>query len=138
MSPPDVVLLAELEERHDPWADPEPLITTAPPKPYPLDALPELVRQAVTEVQGFTQAPVALVAGSALAAASLACQSLADVQRAEGLTGPVGVFLLTVAESGERKTTADNLFLDPIRDWERTQAELAEPALKEHAGDLTA
>lgn len=103
-----------------------------------MDALPELVRRAVAEVQGFSQAPVALVAGSALSVLSLAVQSLADVQRAEGLSGPCGLYLLTVADSGERKTSTDNLFRDPIQRWERLQAENAKPGIADYHGALKA
>ena len=41
-------------------------------EPYPLDALPTLIREAVAEVQAFVKAPIPLVAASALSAVSLA------------------------------------------------------------------
>ena len=62
---------------------------------------------------GFVQCPPALAACSALSALSLAGQALADVQRADELKGPTSLYLLAVAESGERKTTCDSLFLAP-------------------------
>ena len=54
------------------WPDPEPLCEAPAPLPYPVDTLPALLRDAVLETQSFVQAPVALVACSALAALSLA------------------------------------------------------------------
>lgn len=138
MARPNVISMPELEARHDPWPEPLPLICHGRQEPYPVDALPELARLAVAEVQNFTKAPVALVAGSGLAALSLAAQSLVDVKRAEKLTGPSGLYLLTVADSGERKTTCDSLFMDPIREWEQQQAEKAKPALKDYRGSLEA
>jgi hypothetical protein len=66
--------------------------------PYPLDALPVFLRDAVKEVQGFVQAPAALVACSALAALSLAAQGLVNVRRDAQLVGPVSLYLLSVAE----------------------------------------
>ena len=59
----------------------------------PKDALPpsSSAKQS-TEVQAFVQAPVAMVAMAALGAASTAVQSLVDVERAEGLAGPTGLF----------------------------------------------
>jgi len=113
-----------------PWEQPQPLAPKEEPKPYPLDALPPTVRAAVEEVQGFVKAPVPLVASSALGALSLAVQAHVDMKRAERLTGPVGVFLLTIAASGERKSTCDRLFFQAIRDYERHRAEAAETALK--------
>ncbi|MEW8053067.1 MAG: DUF3987 domain-containing protein, partial [Candidatus Thiodiazotropha sp.] len=114
------------------WTDPQPLIAEFQSRPYPLDALPEGIRAAVSEVQAFTKAPVPLVASSALAALSLAGQAHVDVKRAEQLTGPSGLFLLTIADSGERKSTADNYFMQAIREYEADQHELVKPLLKDH------
>lgn len=114
------------------WPAPLPLTSSVRPESYPLDALPDTVRRAVEEVQGFTKAPVALVACSALAALSLAIQAQVDVRRAEKLEGPVGLFLLTIADSGERKSTCDGFFTKAIREYEQTQIELAQPAIKDY------
>jgi putative DNA primase/helicase len=102
------------------------------PEPYPLDALPESIRAAVEEVQGFVQAPMSLVACSALAAVSLVSQPHYDIQRAEKLAGPTGLFLLTIADSGERKSSCDGFFTKAIHDYERQQAEVALPLLKDY------
>ncbi len=115
------------------WLAPLPLTVADDVTPYPLDALPGGIGEAVREVVGFVQCPPALAACSALSALSLAGQALADVQRANGLKGPTSLYVLAVAESGERKTTCDGLFLAPIREWERDQAERAKPELAEHA-----
>ncbi len=71
---------------------------------FPLSSLPPLIRDAVIEAQQITQAPLGLVAASALGAVSLVCQNLIDVCRLNTLRGPVSLFFLTLAESGERKT----------------------------------
>jgi len=49
------------------WQKPQPLTAKIEPEPYPMDALPDTIRVAVQEVQGFIQSPVPLVASSALA-----------------------------------------------------------------------
>jgi hypothetical protein len=90
------------------WNDPIPLYAEhEKPEPYPLDALPLIIRNAVETYQAFGQQPVELVACSALATASLACQALADVARDGNLAGPCSLSLLMVGTSGERKTSAD-------------------------------
>jgi len=78
------------------------------------------------------------LASSALAALSLAIQAHADAKRAEKLHGPVGLFLLTIADSGERKSTCDGFFTRAIRDYEEAQAEAAKPALKDHKAAIEA
>jgi len=114
------------------WREPQPLTAKVPALPYPVDALPDGIRAAVEEVTGFVKAPVPMVASSALAALSLACQAHADAKRLEKLVGPVGLFLLTIAASGERKSTCDGFFTKTISDYEEVQAEAAKPVLKDH------
>ncbi|MDP1646186.1 MAG: DUF3987 domain-containing protein [Thiobacillus sp.] len=120
------------------WPVPQPLTAKVEPEPYPIDALPDTIRAAVEEVAGFVKAPLPLVAASALAALSLAAQAHIDAKRAEKLHGPVGLFLLTIADSGERKSTCDSFFTKPIRDYEEAQAEAAKPILKDHNAAIEA
>lgn len=122
----------------DPWPDPKPIAGDFRPELYPLDALPAPIRAAVEEVQSYTQAPVALVAASALSALSTAGQGIADVARSEHLCGPIGLYLLTIAESGERKSTADSFFARAIRKYEAREAEAAQPKIRQYAAAHTA
>ncbi len=112
------------------WPDPLPLTSDEEPEPYPLDALPEGIRAAVTEVHTYAQTPLAMVAMSSLAALSLAAQGLVDVRRDAMLCGPVSLFILLIGESGERKTTIDKFFTKPLHDFERRKAEELEPEIK--------
>ncbi|MFN8838504.1 MAG: YfjI family protein [Burkholderiales bacterium] len=81
-----------------------------------------MLRDAVIEAQAFVQSPAALVACSALSALSIAAQGIVNVRRDPQLAGPVSLYLLSVAESGERKTTCDRVFGAALRDWERDRA----------------
>lgn len=90
---------------------------------FPIDVLPNLIRQAVLEAQTVSQAPVAMVAGAAFAAASLAVQTRWSIKRLGGLSSPCSVFVVTIAESGERKTTVDQMFLQAVRDFERERVQ---------------
>lgn len=120
------------------WPNPQPLTEKIQALDYPLDALPDTIRGAVEEVLGFTKAPVPLVASSALASLSVAAQAHVDIQRAEKLTGPASLFLLTIADSGERKSTCDGFFSQPIHAYQQEQSELAKPLLKDQAAALSA
>lgn len=99
---------------------------------YPVDALPDIIKNAVVEVQSTTQAPEALVAASALAVVSSCVQGLISVQRDEGLVGPSALYLMTLAPSGERKTASDKKFRGPILEWERAIAEAMVPQVKDY------
>ncbi|QIN37133.1 DUF3987 domain-containing protein [Legionella longbeachae] len=120
------------------WLDPLPLTTTILQNPYPLDALPSIIRDAVIEVQSYTKAPIALVAASALSSISLACQTYIDIKRDEKLCGPTGLFMVTIADSGERKSTCDNFFTKSIYEYEQKQAEAAKPLFKDYNAKMAA
>lgn len=120
------------------WPKPEPLARSTPEVPYPSEALPEVVLMAVREVQGFTKAPEAMVACSALAALSLAAQSHYDVARAEKLSGPTSLYFLVVAESGERKSTCDGILSKVLREHENRQQEDAQVDIKRYEADQAA
>lgn len=108
---------------------PQPLLREIPAgAAYPVAALGPL-RPAVEAVQGFTQAPVAIPAASALAVASLAVQGFADVETLGGFA-PVSLYFLTIAQSGERKSSCDKPLLLGLREYEREQSEVYAAAFK--------
>ena len=118
------------------WDDPLPLTEHEEGDPYPLDALPDPIKETVQEVQGFIQAPTALVAASVLSALSAAAQGLANVQRDKGLAGPCSLYFLSIAESGERKSAIDTAVLAGIRKYEEEEEQNAKGLRKIHAAKL--
>lgn len=98
---------------------PEPLFRApGEPEPFPIDALPLLLRAGVMGVQGRTQAPTSLCAQSVLAVACLTAAREVDVELSTGQRRPVAQYFATVAKSGERKSSADNEAARPIQEWE--------------------
>jgi putative DNA primase/helicase len=128
----------EAAERFDSpsWPPPEPLELPQCSAPYPSEALPDLVRGAVEEVQGFVKAPTPLVAASALGAVSIAVQGQFNVKRAERLTGPTSLYFLSIADSGERKSSCDGYFTQSIRDFEQSQRDSLKSLQREYAAKL--
>lgn len=113
---------------------PQPLLREIPPgAPFPVAALGPL-QAAVGAVHDVTQAPVGIAAQSALAVASLVVQGFADVETLGG-DAPCSLFCLTIAESGERKSSCDRLLMKGIRDHERAQAEAFRAAFSEYEVD---
>ncbi|WP_166804971.1 DUF3987 domain-containing protein [Nitrosococcus wardiae] len=120
------------------WPDPQQLKIEHPAIEYPIDALPARVKEAVIEVQQFVKAPVPMVASSAISALSLAAQAHVDVRRASKLDGPTSLFMLVIADSGERKSSCDKYFLDPIKNWEKQKEEQAKPLLSDYRAEQAA
>ena len=100
---------------------PLPLLRETPPgEAYPVDALGPL-REAVEAVQGMTLAPVAIPAASALSFAALAVQGFVDVETLGG-SRPTSLYTLTIAQSGERKSSCDAHLMAALREFEKEQA----------------
>ncbi len=114
------------------WRQPRQLDATILGQEYPLEALPVMLRSAVIEVQRFVQAPIPLVAASAIAAVSVAVQPYVNVERAKNLSGPCSLYFMSLGGSGERKSTCDGYFTVPIKNYEAQQLEAAKPHLKKY------
>lgn len=95
---------------------------TTHPKPYPFEALGPIAGAAARRIHEVVQAPDATCGQSILAALSLACQAFVDVH-IHGRIYPTSLFLLTISESGERKSATDKVALKSINDWQRLLVE---------------
>ncbi|MBW2186924.1 MAG: DUF3987 domain-containing protein [Deltaproteobacteria bacterium] len=98
---------------------------------YPIDSLPSIIGDAIRSYSEYGQQPLSIIANSALANVSLGCQCHCDVARDSKLTGPISLFFLSVAESGERKSTVDKEFGIEAREWLKEQQHKAREKLKE-------
>lgn len=113
------------------WLPPTPLsINETLSSPYPTESLPRLIKNAVVDYFRYGQQPLPLIACSALANVSLACQTLANVGRDRLLKSPTSLYFFVVASSGERKTASDNTFGEAIRQWELKIREKLEPKVE--------
>jgi Protein of unknown function (DUF3987) len=104
-------------------APPPEMLPLAPPmppaRPYPVAALGPVLSGAAESIATKCQCSSALAAQGVLAVASLASQRLADVRLPYGQTRPLSLFFVTIAASGDRKSTSDNEALAPVRIHER-------------------
>jgi hypothetical protein len=82
---------------------------------YPLEALGNVLGPAAKAIAAKVQCAPAMAAQSVMAAASLAAQAIADVRLPYGQVRPVSLYIVTVARSGDRKSTSDNEAMMPVR-----------------------
>lgn len=117
---------------------PEPLrAPIAKAAPYPVEHLGNILGPAVKALQQKTKTPLALCAQAVLGAASLAVQAHFDVRLPwSGSLAPTSLFMLTVGESGERKSTLDGIVLGAAREVEREQLSLYYEEMKRFQLDL--
>lgn len=121
------------QERQEQPEQPEPLRKPmSQPAEFPIDALPKLLRDATLALHNKIQAPLAICAQSILAVSNLAVQAHSDVmlpiieQRR-----PISCFFLTIAESGERKSSCDNEALSAIKEYEHKLKQEYDAAIEE-------
>ena len=83
-----------------------------------------MLSNAAMAIVDITQCPPGIAANSVLAVASLATQPHADVEHPATLKPiPLSLFLITIAESGERKSAADHEALVAVKEREASLAE---------------
>ncbi|MGA7871884.1 MAG: YfjI family protein [Candidatus Binatus sp.] len=118
---------------------PRPLRRQLPPaEPFPVDALPDVLREAALAIHAITRAPIAIGAQSVLAVATLAVQAHADIELPTRAVRPLSCNFITIADSGDRKTSADDLALKSIRDREKLLTLDYERERNDHANRLEA
>jgi hypothetical protein len=89
---------------------------------YPVDALSPVLRDAIKAIEAIAQVPTSLAAQSVLSAAALAAQGFVNVTTITGKVIPVSLFLLSIAASGDRKSTSDSLAIMPVKEREEQLA----------------
>jgi hypothetical protein len=88
------------------------------PFEFPIKDLPDLLKQAAIGLHDKIQAPIAICVQSILASANLAVQGHANSMLPFGQERPVSCFFLSVAESGERKSSCDNEAMKAVKAFE--------------------
>jgi hypothetical protein len=128
-------LIAESEEnrrRLEAWGstlapEPHPLLPDLrAPEPYPLEALPPLMRDAAQAIAEHVQAPLALAGQCVIGAGVYLAQTRVNAPHIHRQSGmPCSMFLLTLADSGDRKSECRRLAF-------KTADEAEEKARTEH------
>lgn len=87
--------------------------------------LPAHLSDVIEAVEHKTQAPLEIIVNALLATGALALQRQYDVIDPDGIRKPLSLNILTIADSGERKTTVDKCFSKPFFEHEAQQKERA-------------
>lgn len=104
---------------------------------FPIHVLEEQLQGVMRQIQQQTQAPLGLIASSVLSAMGLACQDLVDVSPKADLIHPVSLFIITKADSGERKTAVDELVMKPFRQLELLAEQQYRDAYEQYTIELS-
>lgn len=91
-----------------------------------------VLQEKIHQVWEASQAPLPMIAQGGLAVASFLLQNLVDVEKPNGQIVPPNQYFIAVAESGERKTTVDGIFFQPIDKLEAEHDQDYEKEVSEH------
>lgn len=100
---------------------------------FPVFFPSSLINDAVDEAQLNIKAPRPLIYFGVMAAVATSIQGLYDVRKPNGQVVPVSLMQLAVADSGERKSTAENIFFGGIREFQEEKNQEYQSALDEWA-----
>ncbi len=88
------------------------------PNSFPFDALGPILGPAAQKIHEVVRAPDSICGQSILATAAFVTQPHGNVH-IDGRVHPISLFLLTVAESGDRKSAVDSIALEAVREYEK-------------------
>lgn len=110
-----------------------------PPNPhsqvqsYPVDAFPPVMRELIQSYHDETLIPIEMIGSTVLAAAAIACQPHINVSLPfSGKPEPCSLYLMTIAESGEGKSTVSNRIMSPFEDFSREMKQKYQNKLTEY------
>ncbi|NWK77226.1 DUF3987 domain-containing protein [Aquitalea sp. LB_tupeE] len=122
-----------LIEMETPDTGPEPFERDSEPTPWPADCLPGAMQQAAQAIAEHVQAPEPLAAMAVLAAVAHVAQRIANADHPKMGAMPSSLFVLSLANSGDRKSATFSLATRPIdkaeveqRQHHRSQTEAIE------------
>jgi hypothetical protein len=74
----------------------------------------------VIDISRAAQVPYSVAAQSVLSAASMVAQKECNVI-VDGRCSPCSIFAIAIADSGDRKSTADKMATKPLHDYQRDE-----------------
>jgi len=113
----------------EPWPKLVPLDDVGDLPPFPIDALPRILRDWVAEVSSSKETPPELAAGLGLAVISAIVHKRFVVQVREGWREPLSTWWVISLPPAERKSAVFGDATAPIKAWERAQAKACAPKI---------
>ena len=100
------------------WEQPLPLEIEKTP-PFPIEALPGVIRKYVEELSVATQTPIDMAASSALAILAVCCQNKYKIKGKQDWYEPLNLYSVIIAEPSERKSAIISAMVKPLLEYEK-------------------
>jgi putative DNA primase/helicase len=112
------------------WEEPIPLAAAPRLPAYPTDVLPGWLARHVRAVAVATQTAEDMAGSVALAVLATAAGGRVEIEPRPGWREPACLYVLTVADPGERKSAVHADLTAPIREYEREEIERLRPEIE--------
>lgn len=100
---------------------------------FPFLGRGSLISEAFHEARLLTQASEGMLIMTQITAISTALQGNINVEIPTGKISPVSIMALTIADSGERKSSVENIFTKGIKDFQKKQEEVYKTQLARYS-----
>ena len=114
------------------WETPIPFDEFTLP-PFPVEALPRVVRDYVLAVSESTQTPVDMSASAALGVLSICTQGKYRIRGKQDWVEPLNLYIVIIAEPSERKSAVISFSTKPVNEFE---SGYSKKYLAEHEADI--
>lgn len=115
-----------MEKNDNSYQSDPPLALCTGEREWPAYCEHSLFESASQEIAQHVEVAPEMARTAALSAMAVACQGVVDVAFPNGNIVPTSLNLLTIAETGERKTALENWFFNPIKQFQKAKKEESE------------
>lgn len=121
------------QKQEQEWQPIKPFEKVAELQPFPLATLPAALKDYVEAVAAYNSVYNEMCVLPLFSALSLALQGKATVENpGSGHIEPINLYCIVIANPGERKTATLNLFMKPIKEYERRYNEAHHREIEEY------
>ncbi|MHA1575695.1 MAG: DUF3987 domain-containing protein [Alphaproteobacteria bacterium] len=114
-----------------------PFINETPPEnPFPLNALSDEIREVIEAIHKIVKAPIGICANSVISVINLAVQGHRDILTLDGEYKPISCYFVSIAESGDRKSSADNKVMKGFKKYQNNLRTAFLTKMKEYEENL--
>ena len=115
------------------WEKPKPFGNYIPPVPFPMNSLPDVLKDYITEISRNIQVYPEMCILPALSVLSMCVQGKAEIRNpGGGNTETLNLYTLTIAEPGERKSGVFKALTSPVYSFQREENQRREPLMREY------
>ena len=118
------------------WEVPIPMENIKPVVSFPISCFPKKIRDYVEAVAEYTQTPIDMSAVSVICVVASAIQGKFEVENKNGHTEPTNVYILIIAQPGERKSAIIKLTTKPLYDFEKEENEKRKTIIARQESEL--